>query len=100
MHTRANYHSHRTTLSIHQIKRITRPESAHDYEYTFGPFTLDIKTNSHQNKRHGHWHLPDTLKDHNKYLPDHIRPYPQPLPTGHGSVSGTLAVRLLCGQFF
>jgi len=56
---------------MHQIKRFVSPENVHDYEYIFGPFTQDIKTNSQQNKRHGHWNLPDTLKDHNKYLTEH-----------------------------
>jgi len=55
-----------------QIPRIAKPENVHDYEYIFGSSTPDIKTNSQQNKHHCHWHLPNTLKDHNKHLTDHI----------------------------
>jgi hypothetical protein len=57
---------------MHQVRRIARPKIVHDYKYIFRLSTPDIKTNSSQNKRHCHWHLPDTLQDHNEYLTDRI----------------------------
>ena len=43
-----------------------------DYENFFGPSARDIKTDLQRFKRHGRWHLPDTLKGPNPWLTDRI----------------------------
>ena len=42
------------------------------YENIFGPAARDIKFDSHHNKGHQRWHLPDALRGPNTFLTDCI----------------------------
>ena len=46
--------------------------SLQDFEDVFGPAARNIKEDLQRYKRHGRWHLPDTLKGPNMWLTDRI----------------------------